>query len=104
MPTFADVNELTTSGELPPRSAAMILSSLMPPTTSTSTAAFLRSYSAATFLNSLSSRALHPTHTVSFVVAVVDAGASTLASTLAEAVVPSTSEASRMTAVAARFI
>ena len=69
MPTFADVNELTTSGALPPRSAAMILSSLMPPTTLTSTAAFLRSYSATTFLNSLSSRALQPTHTVSFVVA-----------------------------------
>ena len=69
MPTFDEVNELTTSGALPPRSAAMILSSLMPPTTLTSTAAFLRSYLAATFLNSLSSRALQPTHTVSLVAA-----------------------------------
>ena len=45
----------------------MILSSLIPPTTLTLTAAFFLSYSAATFLNSLSSRALQPTHTVSVV-------------------------------------
>src|SRR5262245_32393202 len=45
----------------------MILSSLIEPTTLTSTFAFLASYSATTFLNALSSRALHPTQTVSVV-------------------------------------
>src|SRR4029079_5680328 len=67
MPTFDDVNELTTSGAFPERSAAMILSSLIEPTTLMSTFGSLASYSATTFLNSLSSRALHPTQTVSVV-------------------------------------
>src|SRR6476619_5558333 len=67
MPTFDDVNELTTSGAFPERSAAMILSSLIPPTTLMSTFGFFASYSDTTFLNSLSSRALHPTQTVSVV-------------------------------------
>jgi hypothetical protein len=43
----------------------MILSSLMPPTTFTSTSGCLASYSCTTFLNSESSRALQPTQTVS---------------------------------------
>src|SRR5262245_18363688 len=53
----------------------MILSSLIDPTTLTSTFAFLASYSATTFLNSPSSRALHPTQTVNVVaeVRLVDA-------------------------------
>ena len=42
MPTFDDVNELTTSGAFPERSAAMILSSLIEPTTLTSTFGVLR--------------------------------------------------------------
>ena len=45
----------------------MILSSLIPPTTFTDTFGFFASYSAVTFLNSLSSRALQPTQTVSVV-------------------------------------
>ena len=87
----------------------MILSSLIPPTTLTSTAAFFRSYSATTFLNSFSSRALQPTHTVSVVGAAVPAVVAgavdpACSATPATAAVPSTSEASRMTAVATRFI
>ena len=45
----------------------MILSSLIEPTTLTDTSAFLASYSATTFLNSFSSRALQPTQIVRFV-------------------------------------
>ena len=45
----------------------MILSSLIPPTTLTVTFGFFASYSATTFLNTSSSRALQPTQTVSFV-------------------------------------
>ena len=108
MPTLADVNELTTSGAFPPRRAAMILSSLIPPTTLTVTAGLLLSYSAATFLNSLSSRALQPTQTVSVVAAVppfaageVDAASS---DTAAAATATSASAASRTTIVAMRFI
>ena len=52
----------------------MILSSLIEPTTLTLTSAFLASYSATTFLNSLSSRALQPTQIVRFV-AVARSGA-----------------------------
>src|SRR5215510_6837325 len=66
-PTFCDVNELTTSGTFPERRAAVILSSLIEPTTFTVTSGFLASYSATTFLNSLSSRALQPTQMVRFV-------------------------------------
>ena len=86
----------------------MILSSLIPPTTLTVTAALLLSYSAATFLNSLNSRALHPTHTVSvsaaepdFAVGAVDAASS---DTAAAATATSASAASRTTIVAMRFI
>ena len=61
------MNELTTSGTFPERSAAVILSSLIAPTTLTLTSAFLASYSATTFLNSFSSRALQPTQIVRFV-------------------------------------
>src|SRR5438477_11642422 len=64
-PTFAEVNELTTSGALPERIAAVILSSLIEPTTFTTTFGWALSYSATTFLNSPSSRALQPTQTVS---------------------------------------
>src|SRR5215471_10975453 len=66
-PTFADVKELTTSGALPDRIAAVILSSLIEPTTSICTFGCAFWYSATTLLNSLSSRALQPTQTVSFV-------------------------------------
>ena len=65
MPTFDDMNELTMSGTLPERSAAKILSSLIPPTTLTSTSGCFWSYSATTFLNSVSSwPALQPTQIV----------------------------------------
>ena len=64
MPTLADVKELTTSGTFPLRIAAVILSSLMPPTTLTVTSECCLSYSETTFLNSLSSRALQPTQIV----------------------------------------
>jgi hypothetical protein len=49
---------------LPLRIAAVILSSLMPPTTLTVISECFLSYSAAIFLNALSSRALQPTQTV----------------------------------------
>src|SRR6476659_10330386 len=77
-PTFADVKELTTSGTLPLRIAAVILSSLIPPTTLTVTSECFLSYSAAIFLNALSSRALQPTQTV-MVSAFVPAWADVLA-------------------------
>src|SRR6266550_4296682 len=63
-PTFADVKELTTSGTLPLLIAAVILSSLMPPTTLMFTSGCFLSYSAAILLKALSSRALQPTQTV----------------------------------------
>src|SRR5439155_9755669 len=63
-PTFADVKELTTSGTLPLRIAAVILSSLMPPTTFTVTSECLLSYSATTPLKAFSSAALQPTQIV----------------------------------------
>src|SRR5262245_48876183 len=95
MPTFDEVKELTTSGALPERSAAMILSSLIEPTTFTSTDAFFLSYSDTTFLNSLSSRALQPTQTVSFVAAVCcdDAVDATAANAAASARTAATSAA-----------
>src|SRR3954466_12117627 len=68
IPTFEDMNELTTSGTFPERSAAKILSSLIPPTTLTFTSGCFWSYSATTFLNSVSSwPALHPTQIVTVV-------------------------------------
>src|SRR6478752_7617972 len=55
VPTLDDANEETTSGGLPLRIAAMILASLMPPTTSTSTPGVFLSYSAMSPLSTLSS-------------------------------------------------
>src|ERR1700675_1366042 len=63
-PTFADVKELTTSGTFPLRIAAVILSSLMPPTTLTVTPGCFLSYSATTPLKAFSSAALQPTQIV----------------------------------------
>src|SRR6476646_10932393 len=60
-PTFAEVKELTTSGTFPLRIAAVILSSLMPPTTLTVTSECFLSYSATTPLKAFSSAALQPT-------------------------------------------
>src|SRR6478609_1005788 len=100
MPTFDDVKELTTSGPLPARSAAMILSSLMPPTTLTSTSLFLASYSWTTFLNSESSRALQPTQTVSVVVEALPVCVGLADARLA----PTASAASTAAAAATRFI
>ena len=102
MPTFDDMNELTMSGTLPERSAAKILSSLIPPTTFTSTSACFWSYSATTFLNSVSSwPALQPTQIV-IVVACrcpVDDRRPTETATA-----PAAISASRTTPVATRFI
>src|SRR5436305_4298105 len=67
MPTSYELNELATSGARPARMAATILSSLMFPTTLTSTFGCALSYSATTFLKTPSSRALQPTQIVSFV-------------------------------------
>src|ERR1700688_4378433 len=67
MPTSYELNELTTSGAVPARIAATILSSLMLPTTSSDTLGFAFWYSAASFLKAVSSRALQPTQTVSLV-------------------------------------
>src|SRR5690242_5006547 len=66
-PTSYELNELATSGALPARIAATILLSLMLPTTLTCTFGCALSYSAITLLKTLSSRALQPTQTVSFV-------------------------------------
>src|SRR3954465_9452087 len=78
----------------------MILSSLMPPTTLTSTSLFFVSYSWTTFLNSESSRALQPTQTVSVV-----AEALPVCVGLADAkLAPTASAASTATAAATRFI
>ena len=101
MPTFADVNELTTSGTLPERIAAKILSSLIPPTTLTFTSACFWSYSATTFLNSVSSwPALQPTQIVTVVacLCLVDAVPTETATA------PAAISASRTTPVATRFI
>src|SRR3954468_4993440 len=68
MPTFEDMNELTTSGTLPARSAANSVSPLIPPPSLTFASGCFRSYSATTFLNSVSSwPALHPTQIVTVV-------------------------------------
>src|SRR5262245_55297741 len=99
MPTFDDVNELTTSGALPERRAAMILSSLIEPTTWTSTPAVLLSYYATISLTSLCPSALHATHTVSFVADVFELAAPTVPAT-----VPSATTATRKTTVATRLM
>src|SRR5262245_25956101 len=101
MPTFAEVNELTTSGTLPERIAARILSSLIPPTTLTFTSGCFWSYSATTFLNSVSSwPALQPTQMVSVVACLcfVDAVPTETATA------PAATSASRTIPVATRFI
>src|SRR3954462_12315425 len=66
VPTLEDVNVLTTSGTLPLRIAAVILSSTMSPTTFTLTSGCFASYSATRRLNSFSSwvAALQPTQAV----------------------------------------
>src|SRR5438093_12831736 len=94
-PTFADVNELTTSGTLPLRIAAVILSSLIPPTTFTLTSEFFLSYSATIFLNSLSSRALQPTQMVIVSAFAPDVPAFELLAVAAMAAAPSTSATSK---------
>src|SRR5262249_16250382 len=55
LPTFDDAKELTTSGGLPLRITAMVLSSLMPQTTSTWTPGVFESYSAMSPLRTLHS-------------------------------------------------
>ena len=70
------MNELTTSGALPARIAATIFVSVMPPTTESETSLCCDWYSAASFLNAVSSwPALQPTQTVSFVGPCLLAGA-----------------------------
>ena len=107
MPTFWDENELTTSGAFPARRAAMILLSLMPPTTLSSTSECALSYSATSFLNETSSvPALHPTQIVSLVADFEDFAAGLDAEPFA---IPTTlaataSTVSRATTVATRFI
>ena len=100
MPTFCDVKELTTSGAFPARIAAMILSSLIPPTTFTFTSAVFASYSDTTFLNSDSSRALQPTQMVRFVAA----GFPALVGLADAKLAPIASAVSSTTAAATRFI
>src|SRR5437773_4047834 len=90
------------SGALPPRMAATTFVSLMPPTTLTVTSGCLRSYSATTALNTLSSRDDQPTHTVSLVgalAATVRACAELLVLPAATATSASAARASRTTIV-----
>ena len=106
MPTFEDMNELTMSGTLPERSAAKILSSMIPPTTLTFTSGCFASYSATTFLNSVSSwPALQPTQivTVSALWAAFAFGLLEAAPTEA-ATAPAATSASTTSPVATRFI
>src|SRR4051794_33698349 len=63
-PALSAEKDWATSGDLPPRLAAMILSSLMPPTTLTLICGFAFSNSATAFLMTPSSRAVKPTHSV----------------------------------------
>src|SRR3954468_21698717 len=63
-PELSAVNDCATSGALPPRLAAMILSSLMPPTTRTFTPGWSASKSFTASLKTLSSRWVKPTHSV----------------------------------------
>src|SRR4029450_5078624 len=106
MPTFEDMNELTMSGTLPERSAAKILSSLIPPTTLTFTSGCFWSYSVTTFLNSVSSwPALQPTQivTVSALCAADLLGLLEAAPTEA-ATTPAATSASTTSPMATRFI
>src|SRR5438552_11139876 len=98
MPTFAEVNELTTSGGFPERIAFVIFVSLIDPTTFTFTSGCFASYSVTTPLNSFSSRALQPTQIVidtAFFAACGPALAEVFAAA-ATAVAPSTRMASRI--------
>src|SRR3954447_26996821 len=63
-PALSAENDWATSGAFPPRLAATILSSLMPPTTLTWTPAFSASKSFTTPLITPSSRCVKPTHSV----------------------------------------
>ena len=72
-------NDRATSGALPPRIAATILSSLMPPTLLTFTPGFACSNRATTPLMIFSSRCVNPTHSVTV------AGASGFSAALPEA-------------------
>src|SRR3954451_20654146 len=106
IPTLEDMKELSTSGTLPERGAPKILSSLIPPTTLTFTAGCFWSYSATTFLNSVSScPALQPTQIV-MVVAFWAAFAPGLleAAPTEAATTPAATSASTTSPVATRFI
>jgi hypothetical protein len=94
-----DANDETTSGGLPLRIAAMILASLMPPTTSTSTPGVFLSYSAMSLLSTLSScvDGRKPTQIVIFV-----AFFSELELVTARATPATRPSAARTTAAAAR--
>ena len=63
-PALSALNDCATSGALPPRLAAMILSSLMPPTTLTVTPGFFASKPLTASLNTRSSRWVKPTQSV----------------------------------------
>src|SRR3954467_13766488 len=64
LPVLSVENDCAMSGALPPRIAATILSSLIPPTVLTLTPGFARSKSATTPLMIFSSRWVKPTHSV----------------------------------------
>src|SRR5436190_1590307 len=101
IPTFEDMNELTTSGTFPERSAAKILSSLIPPTTLTFTAGCFWSYSATTFLNSVSSwPALQPTQIVMVVAFWAAFASGLLEAAPTEATTPAATSASTRSPVA----
>src|SRR3954454_16509548 len=63
-PELSAVKDWATSGALPPRLAAMILSSLMPPTTRTFTPGFCFSNPLTVSLKTFSSRSVNPTQSV----------------------------------------
>ena len=65
-PVLSALNDCTTSGALPPRIAAMILSSLMPPTVLTLMSGVRASKSSTACLITPSSRAVKPTQSVMF--------------------------------------
>src|SRR3954470_9975591 len=63
-PALSAENDCATSGALPPRLAATILSSLMPPTTLTVTPGFFASKPFTASLKTFSSRWVNPTQSV----------------------------------------
>lgn len=103
LPTFDDANELTTSGGLPLRIAAMIFGSRMPPVTSTWTLGFFWLYSAISALRTLSScvEGRKPTQNVIFVGPVVFA---VYASEVAVTPAAASTAAASATTVATRFM